>query len=119
LNAPPASYDQAAVLQREISNRMLGRLEYIKYQPDVILDAGSGTGYGSQQLAKRYPNSQLIAVDIAWAMLIARAAEYRLVATLAAVAATAQRLCLRRYRAIAVQKRKCRHDLVEPCTAMV
>ena len=64
-----SSYDQAAVLQREISNRMLSRLEYIKYQPDVILDAGSGTGYGSQQLAKRYPNSQLIAMDIAWAML--------------------------------------------------
>ena len=64
-----SSYDQAAVLQREISNRMLSRLEYIKYQPDVILDAGSGTGYGSQQLAKRYPNSQLIAMDIAWTML--------------------------------------------------
>ena len=64
-----ASYDHAAVLQREISNRMLGRLEYIKYKPDVILDAGSGTGYGSQQLARRYPNSQLIAVDIAWTML--------------------------------------------------
>lgn len=63
------SYDQAAVLQREISNRMLSRLEYIKYRPDVILDAGSGTGYGSQQLAKRYPKSQLIAVDIAWTML--------------------------------------------------
>ena len=47
-----SSYDQAAVLQREISNRMLSRLEYIKYQPDVILDAGSGTGYGSQQLLK-------------------------------------------------------------------
>lgn len=62
-------YDQTAVLQREVSNRMLSRLEYIKYLPDVILDAGSGTGYGSQQLAKRYPDSQLIAVDIAWAML--------------------------------------------------
>jgi malonyl-CoA O-methyltransferase len=63
------SYDQAAVLQREVSNRMLSRLEYIKYLPDIILDAGSGTGYGSQQLAKRYPASKLIAVDIAWAML--------------------------------------------------
>lgn len=63
------SYDQAAVLQREISNRMLSRLEYIKYRPDVILDAGSGTGYGSQQLAERYPKSQLIAVDIARTML--------------------------------------------------
>lgn len=62
-------YDQAAVLQREVSNRMLSRLEYIKYLPDVILDAGSGTGYGSRQLVKRYPDSQLIAVDIAWAML--------------------------------------------------
>lgn len=64
-----SSYDQAAVLQREIGNRMLSRLEYIKYQPNVILDAGSGTGYGSRQLAKRYPKSRLIAVDIAWAML--------------------------------------------------
>ena len=65
-----SSYDQAAVLQREISNRMLSRLEYIKYRPEVILDAGSGTGYGSQQLAKRYPSSQLIAIDIAYAMLL-------------------------------------------------
>lgn len=64
-----ACYDQSAVLQREISNRMLSRLEYIKFRPEVILDAGSGTGYGSQQLARRYPSSQLIAVDIAWAML--------------------------------------------------
>ncbi|MEK7779428.1 MAG: malonyl-ACP O-methyltransferase BioC [Pseudomonadota bacterium] len=65
-----SSYDQAAVLQREISNRMLSRLEYIKYQPDIILDAGSGTGYGSQQLLKRYPGKQLIAMDIAQAMLL-------------------------------------------------
>ena len=64
-----ASYDQAAVLQREISNRMFSRLEYIKYLPDVILDAGGGTGYGTQQLARRYPASQLIVVDIALAML--------------------------------------------------
>ena len=64
-----SSYDQAAVLQREIGNCMLSRLEYIKYLPDIILDAGSGTGYGSQQLTKRYPASRLIAVDIAWAML--------------------------------------------------
>lgn len=64
-----SNYDQVAVLQHEVSNRMLSRLEYIKYLPDIVLDAGSGTGYGSQQLARRYPSSQLIAVDIAWAML--------------------------------------------------
>lgn len=65
-----SSYDQSAVLQREISNRMLSRLEYIKYQPDVILDAGSGTGYGSQQLLKRYPGKPIIAMDIAQSMLL-------------------------------------------------
>lgn len=64
-----ASYDQAAVLQREISDRMFSRLDYIKYLPDSILDAGSGTGYGTQKLSVRYPNSHLVAVDIAWSML--------------------------------------------------
>ncbi|MDC8444420.1 MAG: malonyl-ACP O-methyltransferase BioC [Nitrosomonas sp.] len=64
-----ASYDQSAVLQREVSNRMFGRLELIKYMPDRILDAGSGTGYGSRKLAKRYPESQLLAADIAVGML--------------------------------------------------
>ncbi len=64
-----ARYDQSAVLQREVSNRMFERLELIKYMPDRILDAGSGTGYGSRKLAKRYPDSQLLAVDIALGML--------------------------------------------------
>ncbi len=64
------SYDQAAVLQREVCDRMIARLDYIKYIPDIILDAGSGTGYGSRQLAARYPISKLLAVDIAWGMLV-------------------------------------------------
>tara|TARA_R110002073_G_scaffold330582_3_gene514498 strand:- start:477 stop:1355 length:879 start_codon:yes stop_codon:yes gene_type:complete len=64
-----ASYDQAAVLQREVCDRMLSRLDYIKYVPDVILDAGSGTGYGNRNLAKRYPACRFLAVDIALAML--------------------------------------------------
>ncbi len=65
-----ASYDQSAVLQREVSNRMFERLELIKYMPERILDAGSGTGYGSRKLAKRYPDSQLLAADIALGMLL-------------------------------------------------
>lgn len=63
-----ASYDQSAVLQREVCERMLSRLDYIKYIPDWILDMGSGTGYGSRKLGERYPRSQLVAVDIALAM---------------------------------------------------
>lgn len=58
-------YDSAAILQREICDRMLSRLEYIKFKPDVILDAGSGTGYGTRKLVMRYPAAQLLAMDIA------------------------------------------------------
>lgn len=63
-----AGYDRAAVLQREVCDRMLSRLNYIKYTPDLILDAGSGTGYGSRKLAMRYPVAEMLAVDIALAM---------------------------------------------------
>ena len=63
-----AGYDGAAILQREVCDRMLSRLEYIKYTPDVLLDAGSGTGYGTRKLLMRYPAARLLAVDIAQAM---------------------------------------------------
>ncbi len=64
-----ADYDGAAVLQREVCSRMLERLDYIKLQPQRILDLGSGTGWGGRQLATRYPAAQLVAVDIALGML--------------------------------------------------
>jgi len=64
-----ADYDAAAVLQREVCARMLERLEYIKLQPEHILDAGSGTGLGTRRLAQRYPSAQMIALDIASGML--------------------------------------------------
>ena len=60
-----SSYDMSAVLQREIGERMLSRLDYIKLQPEVIVDAGAGTGLCSRHLLKRYPKAQVIAlVDI-------------------------------------------------------
>jgi len=62
-------YDAAAVLQREVCQRMLGRLDYIKLQPAKILDAGSGTGWGTRQLAQRYPAAQIVALDMALGML--------------------------------------------------
>jgi malonyl-CoA O-methyltransferase len=68
-NRAAPDYDGAAVLQREICNRMLERLDYVKLQPTRILDIGSGTGWGTRQLAQRYSSSQLIALDIAIAML--------------------------------------------------
>ncbi|SCK11074.1 malonyl-ACP O-methyltransferase BioC [Vogesella sp. LIG4] len=65
------SYDAAAVLQREVSDRMAERLDYIKLQPAVILDAGSGTGYGSAGLRRRYPDARVVELDLAHAMLCA------------------------------------------------
>ena len=68
-NRAAADYDAAAVLQREVCARMLERLDYIKLQPARILDAGGGTGWGTRQLAQRYPDTQVIALDIAIGML--------------------------------------------------
>ncbi|WP_215780157.1 malonyl-ACP O-methyltransferase BioC [Paludibacterium sp. B53371] len=66
-----ASYDCAAVLQREVAQRMAERLDYIKLQPGVILDAGSGTGTGAAELRRRYPDARVIELDLAHAMLAA------------------------------------------------
>src|SRR3990167_7299335 len=68
-NRAAADYDAAAVLQREVCARMLERLEYIRLQPARILDAGSGTGWGTRQLAQRFPDAQMVALDIAIGML--------------------------------------------------
>src|SRR5512134_1809053 len=64
------SYDGAAVLQREICDRMLSRLDYVRQQPRAILDAGSGTGYGARRLAGRYPGAYIASLDLAHGMLL-------------------------------------------------
>jgi malonyl-CoA O-methyltransferase len=63
------TYDAAAVLQHEVCNRMFSRLDYIKVRPRAILDAGSGTGNALTELLARYPQTPLVALDIALAML--------------------------------------------------
>ncbi|MES9903489.1 MAG: malonyl-ACP O-methyltransferase BioC [Sedimenticola sp.] len=62
-------YDEAAELQREIGQRMIARLDYIKLQPQVILDVGSGTGVATVELSKRYKKAKVIALDFALPML--------------------------------------------------
>jgi malonyl-CoA O-methyltransferase len=63
------TYDAAAVLQHEVCHRMLTRLDYIKARPRAILDAGSGTGNALTELLARYPQTPLVALDLALAML--------------------------------------------------
>lgn len=62
-------YDSVAVLQNEICERLLARLDLIKIRPQTVLDAGAGTGKAAEQLRKHYRGATIIALDIAMAML--------------------------------------------------
>ena len=64
-----AHYDAHAVLQREVCDRLLERLDFTKIAPQRILDMGAGTGYGLQHLQTRYPAAELVGLDLAPAML--------------------------------------------------
>ncbi|MCA0900368.1 MULTISPECIES: malonyl-ACP O-methyltransferase BioC [Microbulbifer] len=63
-----ASYDAAAHLQRAVCRELLSRAPEHRV-PRRILDLGSGTGYGSELLRKRFPDAEIIALDIAPQML--------------------------------------------------
>ena len=64
-----ASYDAVAILQREVASRMLERLDYVKIEPERVLDLGCGTGASLTALGERYPKSQVVGVDASEAML--------------------------------------------------
>jgi malonyl-CoA O-methyltransferase len=63
------SYDAAAVLQKEVCRRLLEKLDYIKLSPQLILDAGVGTGEAVTSLLRRYKKSRLVALDLSERML--------------------------------------------------
>ncbi|PWB40033.1 MAG: malonyl-[acyl-carrier protein] O-methyltransferase BioC [Rhodocyclales bacterium] len=64
-----ASYDEAAVLAKEVSLRMTARLEYVKLAPARVADIGCATGDGIRALRARYPQALPLAIDYAPAML--------------------------------------------------
>ena len=63
------TYDAAAILQKLVRTEMLSRLDLVKIKPQVILDAGCGTGHGSFALQKKFSSVQVISLDIALGML--------------------------------------------------
>ena len=63
------AYDEVAVLQREIADRMLERLDYVRLEPATILDLGAGTGYAVAPLQLRYRGARVLAVDFALNMV--------------------------------------------------
>ena len=64
-----ASYDAAAVLQRQVCELLLAGLELPIDSGPAILDAGCGTGYGARLLRSRWPTAHLTVADFAPAML--------------------------------------------------
>jgi len=72
-----ATYDEAAVLQREVGRRMAEKLDVVKLAPAAILDAGCGTGDAQPELASRYPEARQVALDIALPMLSVAKAKAR------------------------------------------
>lgn len=63
------TYDAAAILQKLVRTEMLSRLDLVKIKPQVILDAGCGTGHGSFALQKKFSHAQVVSLDIALGML--------------------------------------------------
>ena len=64
-----ATYDQADFFAREVDRRMQERLDYVKVEPQRIVDLGCSRCASHAGLAARYPQAQIIGVDIAPAML--------------------------------------------------
>ena len=64
-----SSYDQHAVLQREVESRLLERIEFQRLEPCMILDLGSGTGSASHLLKRQFNKANVISLDWASAML--------------------------------------------------
>ncbi len=70
-NRAAKQYDDFAVLQREVADRMLEKLDLVlDLKPQRILDAGSGTGYATRHLERRFKKSQIIVLDFAEQMLL-------------------------------------------------
>ncbi len=63
------SYQQYAVLQHEVCSRLLEKLEVVNVSPQMILDAGTGTGGAIPALFARYKKAQLVTLDLSEKML--------------------------------------------------
>lgn len=86
------TYDAAAFIQREIGDRLVERLDYVRLDPQRIFDLGCGTGKISQQLLTRYPKAEVIAVDLALSMVQSTQSLANEAAPLSGVCADVQQL---------------------------
>jgi len=88
------SYAQAAIVSREINQRLLERLDLIRLQPTTVLDLGSANGDTTAGLWKKFPKARLIALDFSPAMLLRTQARKPWLRKLYTVCADAEQLPL-------------------------
>jgi malonyl-CoA O-methyltransferase len=62
-------YDAIALLQHEVETRLLERLDQLTAHPARVLDVGAGPGRASAAMRKRFPQAEVIALDLALPML--------------------------------------------------
>jgi len=64
------TYDEFAVLQHQIIDNLVDRLEFVKIDPKLIMDLGSGTCRAGQLLQRKYKKTKIINLDFSENMLL-------------------------------------------------
>jgi malonyl-CoA O-methyltransferase len=68
-NRAASTYDQHAVIQKQMAQRLLQHLPRCKQPFRRICEIGCGTGYLTKLLLQRYPQAELVAIDLAAQMV--------------------------------------------------
>ena len=64
-----SEYDQHTALIRDIGQRLLERLDGLRFQPRTIADLGCATGHQALALHQRFPAARILALDSSRPML--------------------------------------------------
>ncbi|HEY4210693.1 MAG TPA: malonyl-ACP O-methyltransferase BioC [Steroidobacteraceae bacterium] len=88
------SYEAAAVLQNQVADELLSRLDTFPLQPGVVLDLGSGPGRSAARLKRKFRRATVVALDLAPSMLSQARRHQRLFHRFERICADATRLPL-------------------------
>lgn len=61
-------YDSVSLLQHEIADELIDRIDLLRSVPDLLFDLGSGTGYLGRRVKQRVPAISVIGVERVGAM---------------------------------------------------